>query len=95
MANIKDLVEAGIPFPQAVRALLGTGGIRQFAEECRLTETAVSGVINGSTPFPYENVKDALAERFGVERAWIDEQAALMRQRALERKRALATNGAE
>lgn len=83
MANLKNLVESGIPFPDAVKALLGHGGIVQFAEEHHVSPTAVSGVINGSSIYPYDNVKSALAAHFGVERAWIDDQTAQMRQRAL------------
>lgn len=73
MNKIKLLVSAGIAFPDAVKASLGMS-IREFAEKHNIPETAVSGLINGSTPYPQERVRDALAAEFDVERAWIDEQ---------------------
>lgn len=78
MNKIKLLVSAGVAFPAAVKAALGMT-IREFAEKYNLPETAVSGLINGSTPYPQERVRDALAEEFGVDRAWIDEQCPRIR----------------
>lgn len=73
MCKIKVLVDAGIAFPDAVKASLGMS-IREFAEKYGVVDTAVSGLINGSTPYPYERVRDALAAELGVERAWLDER---------------------
>lgn len=73
MAKIKVLVAAGVDFPDAVKAALGMT-IREFAEKWGLAESAVSAVINGSTPHPYRRIRAALAEELGVETAWIDEQ---------------------
>lgn len=76
MAKIKVLVAAGVDFPAAVKAALGMT-IREFAAKYDLQENTVSAVINSSTPYPYERVRDALAEELGVDRKWIDEHAAL------------------
>jgi transcriptional regulator with XRE-family HTH domain len=73
MNKVKLLVSAGVEFPAAVKAALGMS-IREFAGKYGVPETAVSGLINGSTPYPQERVRDALAEEFDVERQWIDEQ---------------------
>lgn len=71
MAKIKVLVENGIAPADAIKACLGTS-IRAFASKHRLAESAVSAVINGSTPYPYERVREALALELGVDREWLD-----------------------
>jgi transcriptional regulator with XRE-family HTH domain len=78
MARIKVIVATGVSFTDAVKASLGMS-IREFAAKHGLVESTVSGLINGSTPFPYERVRDALALELGVERDWIDEQLATLR----------------
>lgn len=80
MAKITTLIEAGVDFPTAVKAALGMS-IRDFAEAASIPETTVSGLINGSTPWRNEPTRAALAEKLGVDRAWLDEQ--VDRQRAL------------
>lgn len=82
MAKVKLLIEAGVDFPSAVKASLGTS-IRDFAENRGIPETTVSGVINGSTPWKNEPTRDALAEHLEVERSWIDEQVERQRRVAL------------
>lgn len=79
MARIKVIVATGVSFADAVKAALGMS-VRAFAEKHDLLDTAVSNVINGSTPHPYERVRDALATELGVEREWIDEQVAAIRR---------------
>ena len=71
MPKVKLLVENGIAMPDAVKAALGMT-IRDFAEAHSIPETCVSGVINGSTPHPYERVRDALAAALEVDREWLD-----------------------
>lgn len=73
MAKIKVIIATGIAFPDAVKAALGMS-IREFSRKHGVDESAVSSVINGSTPHPYHSVRDALALELGVERTWIDEQ---------------------
>lgn len=71
--KIKVLTENGIPIAEAVKAALGMS-VREFADKHGVPETAVSGVINGSTPHPYNNVRDALCAELGVDRDWLDER---------------------
>jgi transcriptional regulator with XRE-family HTH domain len=80
MSKIKMMVDAGIAFPDAVKAALGMS-IREFAEKHGLVDTQVSGTINGSSPWPNERVRNALAEELGVEREWIDDRRPLPSQR--------------
>lgn len=81
MNKIKLLVSAGIDFPAAAKAAMGMS-VREFAETYGVPETAVSGVINGSTPHPQERVRNALAEHFMVERMWLDEQLDATQQKS-------------
>lgn len=78
MAKIKVIVAAGVPFPDAVKAALGMS-VRDFAEKHGLLENTVSGVINGSTPYPYDRVREALALELEVEREWIDAELSKLR----------------
>lgn len=75
MNKVKVLTSAGVGFPAAVKAALGMS-IREFARKYNVQETAVSGLINGSTPYPYERERDALTQELGVDREWLDEQLA-------------------
>ncbi len=75
MNKIKVLVGAGIAFPDAVKAALGTS-VREFARFHGIQETSVSGLINGSTPYRCERERNALAQTLEVERDWLDEQIA-------------------
>lgn len=70
--RISDVIAAGLEPAVAIKASLGTT-IREFAERYDVSESAVSGVIHGSTPFLYARVRDALARHLEVERAYIDE----------------------
>jgi hypothetical protein len=72
MNRIDVILATGIPFPAAVRAVLGS--IRDFSAAHDVSETAVSGLINGSAPYPYERERAALAVALGVERAWLDQR---------------------
>jgi hypothetical protein len=81
MARIKVIVATGVSFPDAVKAALGSS-LRDFAAKHSLDESTVSATINGSTPHPYERVRAALAAELGVEREWLDEQLASIRDRA-------------
>jgi len=88
MGRIKPLVDRGISFPAAIKAVLGKMTINEFAafEGSRLVRvpaTAVSSVINGSTPYRYDNVRQKLAIFFEEDREWIDEQCDRMRQEAV------------
>lgn len=71
--RIKLLIDAGVSVADGIKAALGMS-IRDFAEKHAVPETAVSGVINGSTPHPYNNVRDALCVELGVDRDWLDSQ---------------------
>lgn len=71
--KIKKLRDAGIPVAEAVKASLGMT-VREFADKHGVPETGVSGVINGSTPHPYNNIRDALCAELGVDREWLDSQ---------------------
>jgi transcriptional regulator with XRE-family HTH domain len=71
MSKFKVLMASGIPFPLAVKAALGCT-VREFAARNGLVETTVSGVINGSTPYPCENVRDVLATALEVTREEFD-----------------------
>ena len=71
MAKIKVLLATGIPLPLAVKASLGIS-IQDFAAKHAVPAAWVSNVINGSTPYPLERVRVALAEELGVEREWLD-----------------------
>jgi hypothetical protein len=81
MARIKVIIATGVSFPDAAKASLGCS-IREFAAKHSLDESTVSATINGSTPHPYERVRDALAVELCVERGWLDEQLAAIRERA-------------
>lgn len=72
MAKIKVIVGAGVRVPEAIKGALGMS-VREFAVKHELQESTVSAVINGSTPYPYEKVRGALALELGVEREYIDE----------------------
>jgi transcriptional regulator with XRE-family HTH domain len=72
MPRIKAVIAAGVHPAEAVKAALGMT-IREFAERYGVSESAVSGVIHGSTPYLYARVRDALARHLEVERAYIDE----------------------
>ena len=71
MPRIKAVIAAGVHPAEAVKAALGMT-IREFAERYGVSESAVSGVIHGSTPYLYARVRDALARHLEVERAYID-----------------------
>lgn len=81
MSNIKVFVATGTPLPSAIKAALAMS-VREFAEKHQLHESAVSGLINGSTPYRQERVREALATELEVEREWLDE---LLDQQAAER----------
>lgn len=81
MNKIKLLVTAGIEFPAAVKAALGMS-IRELAVKHGVSESAISALINGSTPYPYEKERAALATELEVEREWIDDQ--INRRRPVE-----------
>jgi transcriptional regulator with XRE-family HTH domain len=81
MAKIKVIVATGVAFPDAVKAALGMS-IREFSGKNGVDESTVSAVINGSTPYTYERVRNVLAEQLGVEREWIDEQLSALRSAA-------------
>lgn len=81
MPRIKAVIAAGVEPAVAVKAALGMT-IREFAERYDVAESAVSGVIHGSTPYLYARVRDALARHLEVERAYIDEILPPPRRRA-------------
>jgi hypothetical protein len=81
MPRIKAVIAAGVHPAEAVKAALGMT-IREFAERYGVSESAVSGVIHGSTPYLYARVRDALARHLEVERAYIDEIFPPPRRRA-------------
>ena len=73
MSAVKGAVEAGLEPRQAVKAALGMS-IADFSRQHGLREDTVSGVISGSTPYPYNATRDAIAAHLGVDREWLDEQ---------------------
>lgn len=79
MAKIKVVVASGVDFASATKASLGMS-IREFARRHGVHESAVSALINGSTPYPHDRIRDALASELGVEREWIDEQLAAVKK---------------
>lgn len=81
MAKIKVLVAMGVPLPMAIKAALGVS-VREFAAKHDLQETVVSGLINGSTPYPGERGRAALASELGVEREWLDSLLDAQREQA-------------
>lgn len=83
MNKIKLLVSAGIDFPSAVKAALGMS-IGEFSAKHGVAPEQVSGLINGSTPYPQNRVRDALAAEFDVDRTWIDEQLETVRRPVVE-----------
>lgn len=80
MSKIKVLVAAGVSFPAAVKAALGMS-IRDFADRHGILESAVSGLINGSTPYPYQKERAALAKELDVDREWLDAQIDARREK--------------
>jgi transcriptional regulator with XRE-family HTH domain len=73
MNKVKLLREAGVDFPNAVRASLGCS-VADFAAREGLFDNIVSAVINGSAPWPYHRYRDALARALDVDRVWLDSQ---------------------
>lgn len=72
MGKIKVIIASGVAVPEAIKAALGMS-VREFALKHELPESAVSATINGSTPYPYINIREALATELGVSREYIDE----------------------
>lgn len=72
---------ASLDFPTAVKAVLEEG-IRGFALEADppLSESALSGLINGNAPSLYAREREALADRLFVPREWLDEKIEAQRQ---------------
>jgi hypothetical protein len=69
--NIKVIVAAGVPLPQAIKAALPCT-LAEFAEENGFPRPHVSMCIHGVQRL--ERVRDALAPKLGVDREWLDEQ---------------------
>lgn len=69
--NIKVILAAGVPLPQAIKAAL-PGTSAEFAERYGLFTPHVSNCIRGRQR--HEKVRAALAKELRVEREWLDEQ---------------------
>jgi hypothetical protein len=67
--NIKVILAAGVPVPQAIKAAL-PGGLVAFAARHKFHRSHVSMCINGHQRL--DRVRAALAEELGVEREWLD-----------------------
>lgn len=77
--NIKVLVAAGVPIPEAVKACLGRR-MNKLARANRIARTAFSNCIHGRQR--HDRVRAILAAELQVEREWLDEQLdALMAKR--------------
>lgn len=69
--NIKVVVAAGVPLPEAIKASLRVS-CRQFALERGFFPPHVSSCIHGRQR--HEKIRAALAEELGVEREWLEQQ---------------------
>lgn len=69
--NIKVIVAAGVPLPDAIKAAL-PGTSADFAERHGLNPAHLSSCIHGRQRL--DRIRSALAAELEVEREWLDEQ---------------------
>jgi len=77
VVGVQTLVGIGLTFPVAVRCWLDQTGQtwRQIARRHQVVDLkAFSSLVNGSSDWPHDRLRNILAKELGVERSWLDAQ---------------------
>lgn len=76
--TVVEMVERELPIRAAVRAVLDARGetIASWARTVGVDRVAVTRLLGGRSKVRYEDVRVALCDSFGLERAWLDRKLA-------------------
>jgi transcriptional regulator with XRE-family HTH domain len=83
MCKVKAIRSQGVPLAMAVRSALPCS-ISELARRHGLIPSTFSGLLNGSTAYPYRNYRQVLAEALDVSPEWLDAELDAVRQQRLQ-----------